>query len=155
MKKLMMTAFVAGQLIVSTQPAIAAELAETPTQRAGAFAGVRLHLPLDGEASQRPIRVGLTVAPTLHSRSTSGERQLRIGEGLELGIAGREPVRLSIGGTPVNRLARAGTGPNGPRAGVSTVGWIAIGAGAVVALLGVTYLVFDEMMDCDADEECS
>jgi hypothetical protein len=155
MKKLMIAAMLGGQALAAAQPAFAAELAESRSQQTGAFAGLRVRMGLDGTREQRRLRAGLTVAPTLHSRSAAGETRLRFGEGVELGIVGGDKVRLSLAGTPVNRLAQGATGPDGRRLGVSTAGWVAIGIGATVAVLGVGYLVFTEMMDCDADEECS
>ena len=140
-------------LLAAAQPAVGAELAESRTQQMGAFAGVRVRMPLDGDARQRQLRAGLTVAPTLHTRTADGATRLRIGEGVELGITGREPVRLSVAGTPVNRLVQSGTGPDGQRLGVSTVGWIAIGAGVVVLAVGGFYWwLIEEAGDCDPGE---
>ena len=156
MKRLTITALLGAQLAVAAQPALAAGLAETRTHQPGAFAGLRLHVPLDGNARQRQIRAGLTLAPTLHSRTAGGESRLHIGEGVELGVSGRGPVRLSLGGTPVSRLAPGGTGPDGQRLGVSTLGWVAIGVGAVVVVgLGAAYLWFEDAMDCDPGDDCS
>lgn len=152
MKKLMIFALLGGQALAAAQPAFAAALTETRTQRPGAFAGLRLRVPLDGDARQRQVRAGLTVAPTLHSRTADGETRLRIGEGVELGVTGREPVRLSLGGTPVNRLAQGGRGPDGQRLGVSTVGWIAIGAGVVVLAIGGFYWWVMEESECGPGE---
>ena len=149
MKKLTIAALMAGQMLAAAQPAFAADLTEVRTQQMGAFAGFRLRVPLDGNDQQRQIRAGLALAPTMH-----GSR-LRIGEGVELGVSGGEPLRLSIAGTPVSRLARGPSGPGERRLGVSTVGWVAIGVGTVVAVLGVGYLVFEDLIDCDEDEECS
>ncbi|MGZ8312548.1 MAG: hypothetical protein ACXWUX_12285 [Allosphingosinicella sp.] len=131
MKRLMIAALLGGQLATVAQPALAAELDEVRTQQMGVFGGVRVRVPLDGAARQRPIRAGLTVAPALQSRGLQGDTRTRIGEGAELGIAGNEPVRLSIAGTPVSRLARGGDGPDGPRAGVSDLGWVAISVGVI------------------------
>ena len=155
MKRLMMTALVAGHLIASTQPAFGAELTEQRSREMGAFAGLRLRVPLDGDDRQRQWRAGLAIAPVMYSRSMSGESRMRIGEGLALDLSGDQPARLSLAGTPVSQLAQGPLGPDGRRLNASTGEWIAIGAGAVVVLLGVTYLVFAEMMDCDEDEECS
>ena len=136
-------ALVASQLLATAQPAFAAELTETRSQQMGAFAGFRMRVPLDGRASERQVRAGLTVAPTLHSRSGDGEVRLRIGEGLELGVTGGEPVRLSLAGTPVNRLAQGPAGPDGRRMGISTIGWIAIGVGTAALLtFGLGYVVY-------------
>ena len=148
MKKLMIAALLGGQAMVAAQPAFAAELAESRSQQSGAFAGLRVRMALDGSAQQRRVRAGLTLAPTLHSRTATGETRLRIGEGIELGIVGREPVRLSLGGTPVNRLAQGAAGPEGQRLGVSTIGWIAIGVGvAAVIVVGAAVI-------CASDHDC-
>ena len=155
MKKMAMAALLAGQLVVSVQPALGADLTETRSREMGAFAGLRVRMPLDGDARQLRIRAGLALAPAMHSRSAAGETRSRIGEGLEFGLVGHEPGRFSIGGTPVSQLGQGPIGPDGRRLSASTGEWIAIGAGAVVVVLGVAYLVFTEMMDCDADEECS
>ena len=148
MKKLMIMALLGGQLMTVAQPAFAAELTENRTQQMGAFAGLRLRVPLDGNLQQRQVRAGLAVAPLMHSRAMNGETRLRIGEGVELGITGREPVRLSLAGTPVNRLAQGATGPDGRRMGISTIGWIAIGIGAAaIIIVGAAAL-------CASDHDC-
>ncbi|HEV2816089.1 MAG TPA: hypothetical protein VGW40_02545 [Allosphingosinicella sp.] len=147
MRKLMIASLLAGQ-VLALQPAAAADFAEARQQQAGAFAGFRMRLPLDGARRERHVRAGLTVAPTMHSRTAAGESQWRIGEGFELGIAGRAPVRLTLGGTPINRLAQGPSGPDGRRAGVSTLGWIGIGIGAaVVIVVGAAAL-------CASDHDC-
>ena len=149
MRKLMIGALLAGQLVTAAQPVLAAELTEARSQQTGAFAGLRLRVPLDGHAEQRRIRAGLAVAPTLHTQTAGGETRLQMGEGVELGLVGREPVQLSIAGTPVSRLAQGGTGPNGERLGVSTLGWVAIGVGTlIVVLVGAMTL-------CMSDNECN
>ena len=148
MKKLMIAALVGGQAMAAAQPAFAAELADSRSQQAGAFAGLRVRMALDGSEQQRRVRAGLTLAPTLHSRTATGETRLRIGEGVELGIVGREPIRLSLAGTPVNRLAQGTAGPEGQRLGVSTIGWIAIGVGvAAVIVVGAAVI-------CASDHDC-
>ena len=143
MKRLTMMALVAAQLTMAAQPAIAAELTETRTQQMGAFAGFRLRVPLDGNAGERQIRAGLAVAPAMHSRTLDGETRLRIGEGVELGVAERQKLRLSVAGTPVSQLTQGPVGPDGQRLGVSNVGWIAIGAGIVIAGLGLAWIVIE------------
>jgi hypothetical protein len=149
MKTLTIAALIGAQLLAAAQPALAAELDEPRIRQMGAFGGLRFRVPLDGNARQRQVRAGLTIAPTLHSRSAEGETRLRIGEGLELGVAGREPMRLSLAGMPVSRLAEGPVGPDGQRLGVSTLGWIAIGVGAVVVLtVGAIAL-------CMEDSECN
>jgi len=155
MKPFALAGFLAAQLLAGLQPALAAELAESRTPHVGAFAGFRMRLPLDGHGQQRRLRAGLAIAPSMQSRAASGESRLSIGEGLELGFAGDEPVRLSLGGTPVSRLAQGPAGPDGRRAGVSTLGWVAIGVGGlVVVTLGAAALVADHISDCERSDDC-
>lgn len=156
MKKLVIAALLAGQLTTAARPALAADLTEARGQQAGAFAGLRLRVPFGGNAEDRRLRAGFALAPTLHRETAGGETQLHIGEGLEFGVVGREPVQFSIAGTPVSRLAQGGTGPNGERLGVSTLGWVAIGVGAfLVVAAGATYLVAEDILDCDDGEDCT
>ncbi len=149
----MVAALLATQLLAAAQPAISADLTETQAQRMGAFAGLRLRVPLDAETGRQPIRVGLTVAPTLHTQSQSGELRTRYGQGLELGIAGGEPVRLSFAGTPVSRLAQGPAGPEGQKAGVSTIGWVAIGVGVVAVTLFALYGLCGSGEICSTDDD--
>ena len=152
MKKLVITAIVAGQMI-SAQPAFAAELTDGQSPQVGAFGGVRVRVPLDGNAQRRPVRAGLTIAPTLQTRNLSGETRTRVGEGREVGLAGDAPLRVSLGGTPVSQLAEGPQGPDGRRAGVSTLGWVAIGAGAaVLVVFGLYAWLLEENSDCDPGE---
>ena len=137
MKPLVVGALVAAQILGCAQPASAADVAEQRSQQMGAFVGLRLRLPLDGDAGQRQLRAGLAVAPTMHSRTIDGESRLRIGEGLELGLVGREPVRLTLAGQDVRRLGAAQQGEpdeDGERRGPSTVAWVAIGVAALVVV---------------------
>lgn len=154
MKRLTMAALLAGQMLAAAPPALAAELTDGRTQEMGAFGGVRLRVPLDGGAAeQRQVRAGLAVAPTLRSRSASGETRTRIGEGLELGFNGDDRVRLSLAGTPVSHLARGPAGPDGRRLGVSTLGWIAIGT---VVVAGAVLVLFQLCVDgevCGSDRD--
>ena len=152
MKYPTMAALVAAQLLATARPAFAAELNDGSSHQMGAFGGVRVRVPLDGDARQRPVRAGLTIAPTMLSRSANGEIRARIGEGLELGFNDDDRVRLSLAGTPVARLAQGGTGPDGRRAGVSTIGWIAIGVG----VLATGFVLFGLCVSgdiCDQDED--
>ena len=107
MKFLTIAAFVAAQIIPNAAPAFAAEFAQAQEQKAGVFGGVRVRVPLDGHRRNEGVRAGLTLAPTLHSRSQDGETRLRMGEGIELGVSEREQLRLAIAGQDVRRLAGA------------------------------------------------
>ena len=113
----------------------------------GTFGGVRLRIPFGGSARE-PVRAGITFAPTTRTDHQDGRVRTRIGEGLEFGMVGREPMQFSLAGTPVNRLVQGGSGPDGQRLGVSTIGWIAIGVGAsLVILVAATAL-------CASDHDC-
>ena len=136
MKRLMIAALASAQLAAAA-PASAAELSSNQAQEIGAFAGFRVRVPLDGTAQQRQVRAGVTLAPAVHSRSADGESRLRIGDGLELGVVGDQPVGLSIAGTPMFRLAQDPQGPEGNRAGISTLGWVAISAAVIVGTVFV------------------
>ena len=153
MKKLTIIAMLAAQLLSSAQPALAADLTDAQAQRMGAFAGFRVRVPLDGAADTRAVRAGLTLAPTLQSQSRTGEIRTRFGEGLELGISGDRPVRLALAGTPVSRLAQGPAGPDGQRAGVSTVAWVAIGVGVVAISLFALYGLCGSGEICSVDDD--
>lgn len=141
MRHLLITGLIASHLVAA--PAAAADIVTDPpitSSRSGAFAGARLRVSLGGGEQQRLVRAGLVMAPTVRSQ---GSHRLRFGEGIELGVRQGSPLGLSIAGRPV-------TGPearrlSGPRAGVSTIGWIAIGTG--VALVAGTLLLVDAMND--------
>lgn len=152
MKKLVIAALLAAQVA----PAAAAEFASGRDTDAGAFAGLRLRVALDGGATQQRVRAGLTVAPTLRTLDVQGERRMQIGEGLELGWSGRNRFEMSVAGRPMSQLIQGADGPEGRRAGVSTLGWVAIGVGAVV-VVGLTagYLWLDDALDCTDEDECT
>lgn len=143
MKKLMIAALVAAQTLAVVPPAAAAETADARETRPGAFAGLRVRVPLDGDAQQRRIRAGLTVAPTLHSRSGDGAVRSRIGEGVELGITPRGAPALSLAGTRIDRLGA----PHGRRANLSTWEWVGIGVGTLVTIAILGAVAFDEISD--------
>jgi hypothetical protein len=148
MKKQIAGGLIAAMALSTAQPVMAAELAFVQDQRPGAFGGLRLRLPLDGPRRQRRLRAGVTIAPTMHFRNADGASRQRFGEGLELGLAGGEPVRLSLGGVPVSRLAQGPAGPDGARMGVSTLGWVAIGVGAAIVIVVAAGAL------CASDSDC-
>ena len=146
MKNLMVATLLAGQLSAAATPAMGAELDRHAAPQMGAFGGVRVRLPLDGDRSDRQLRAGLAVAPTVLTRTVDGETRLRIGEGVEFGIRGREPARLSLAGQDLRRLAAQGD--EDEDGGVPT--W-ALVAGGVVLVLGAGLVVFDAMMDASSE----
>lgn len=144
MRKSLLVWFAAAQLAAS--PAWSADLVEDrsiASQQTGSFAGARVRIPLGGSRSESGLRAGLVMAPTLRTEGVDHRSTLRFGKGAELGFRQGQPVALSIAGRRV-------TGPearrlSGPRAGVSTVAWVAIGTG-VVLVIG-TLLLVDAMND--------
>jgi hypothetical protein len=157
MKKFAIVGLLAAQITAAAQPALAADLVAQERPVIGAFAGARLRIPFGDNAHQR-VRAGLTLAPTLHVLGSDGVARTRFGEGLELGIAPRRPLELSFAGTRLDRLgvAPGRTGPEGRRAGVSTLGWVAIGVGATVLVVaGAGYLWLEDALDCDPGDDCS
>jgi hypothetical protein len=147
MRKLLIAGIVAAQAAAAVQPAVAAELHQDrmggPNQLS-AFAGARLRVPLGG-GREKP-RAGLTLTSTLRSGSTG---ELRFARGAELGFSqGESAIQLTLAGTPVSRLTQGRAGLEGPKLGVSTIGWVAIGVGALAA----TYFALFEL--CKDGEIC-
>lgn len=153
MKKLTAAALVATQIGSAAAPAQAAEIIASDPPRShqtGAFVGARLRLPLDGE--RRQPRATLTAAPTLRSVRPNGESRLRIGQGLEFGVDGRE-LRFDLAGRPLSRLAQGSEAPGGRHNNVSTAGWVAIGVGLVVASVLTLYVLCGTGEICSTDDE--
>ena len=142
MKTIIAASLVTAQ-IATAAPAFSAEIADVASSnastRTGAFAGARLRVPF-GAAARQQTRLGLTVAPLQQRRSANGDVKLSFGEGLEYGIAGKEPVALRFAGQ------RFSPGRNvdgkGQKLGVSTIGAVAIGAGVVlVSAVGIALII--------------
>src|SRR4051812_1173591 len=131
MKRLVIAGLVAAQMMIAAQPALAADLVGREPPRMGGFAGVRMRIPMSDAAGQR-VHAGLTLAPILRVRDGDGAVRRQFGQGLELGVAPGESLELSVAGTRLDHLGvqRGGTGPGGPRAGISSLGWVAIAVGA-------------------------
>jgi len=150
MKKWIIAAFLAGQIVTVAQPAPAADLDEAEQPHVGAFGGLRVRVLLGGDPRQRQVRGGLAIAPTLQGGNMHGERPLRIGEGVELGFRSGRSLSLSVAGMDVRdpRLGVAQDEEEDGDDGVSTVGWIAIGTGVVVLALGGFYVWVMEESEC-------
>ncbi|HEX6374580.1 MAG TPA: hypothetical protein VFZ91_02560 [Allosphingosinicella sp.] len=130
MKFLGLGAFVVAQIAFAAQPAMAADLpreASSGPNHVATFVGARIRVPL-GATKEKP-RAGLAFTATQRSGDTG---TLRFSKGMELGFAGDDKVRLSVGGKPVSQLTQGGATPDGRKLGVSTLGWIGIGVGVVV-----------------------
>jgi hypothetical protein len=148
MRKVTIAALLATQLAPAAQPAFAADFAATQEQRAGAFAGLRLRVPLDGARQQRQVRAGLAFAPTLHGHGGDGSVRMRIGEGVEFGYRSGRPLSWSIAGRDLGRH-RLGAAEEGGHRGGMSVGKVALIVGGVLVLaIGVTTIVLiDEIND--------
>jgi hypothetical protein len=131
MKLIVMGALAAAQIALAAQPAAAAELQREASgpNHMGSFVGARLRVPL-GATKEKP-QAGLAFTATQRSGETG---TLRFSKGLELGFSGDDKVRLSLAGRPVSQLRSGAGAPGGRKAGVSTLGWVAIGAGAIVVV---------------------
>jgi hypothetical protein len=103
--------------------------------RLDAFAGARLRIAFGGREAGR-ARLSLTAAPALRSADPAG--RLRIGDGVELGLAGRGRPELSLAGYRLSEGAAVDR--DGRRLGVSTIGVAAIVGGVIVGGLVVTAL---------------
>jgi hypothetical protein len=151
-KKLIIAALVSAQLIAA-QPALAAGFEGAEQTRIGVFTGVQLKLRLGGSRAEAP-RASLGIAPVARSQGIDGTSRTRIGEGLQLSLQPNRPVELNLAGTRLDRLGLGpdGKAPDGPRAGISTIGWIAIGVGvtAVVVVSAFSYCMSDTR--CGANE---
>jgi len=144
MRKMLIAGLVAAaQILPAAQPAAAAELGHDRTatsSQVSAFAGARLRVPLGG-GREKP-QAGLALTSTLRSGATG---ELRFAKGAELGFAGDRKLRLSVAGTPVSKLRQGAAAPDGRKLGVSTLGWIGIGAAVVV--VGTAIWFVDAMND--------
>jgi len=140
MKSITLASFVAAQIFASG-PATAA----SPDQMAsahvdgGMFAGARLRVPLGGASPPKP-RLMLSLAPMMRSQSADGRVQLRFGEGMAIGPGEGRALRISLAGQPLSAFApRAAKVDTANANGISTIGWVAIGAGVLLVAGGVIF----------------
>lgn len=141
MRKFLIASLIAANLAT---PGTAAGLLtdrSTSGQEAGAFAGARVRLSL-GSNRRSPVLAGIVVAPTLRTERADRSSTLRFGEGIELGVNAGAPS-LSLAGRPLSRDEAHRTSRQ--RAGISTLGWVAIGTGVV--LVAGALLFLDAMGD--------
>ena len=115
--------------------------------RPGAFAGVRLNVPLGGSGTARP-RTELAIAPTLSRTSANGMTTTRIGEGMALTIGERHKPMLTIAGVRADTalgLRSQGRSNADHKLGLST-GWVI--AGGILVAAGVYFaIVYKEAVD--------
>jgi len=145
MKIIASFALVAAQLMAVAQPAFAAEIQGAAPVQAGAFGGVRLRIPLGGDARAQSPRLGLALTPTMHQLNDRGEARIRIGEGVEYGFVGRRPApALSVAGRPIGdyRLRAAQDGDrNDDRLDTGEILLIAGGVVVLVLAAGAIWFV--------------
>ena len=144
MRRIVVAATIAAELAAA--PAAAADLVDDRSivaQQAGSFSGARIRIALGGGEREGRVRAGLVMAPTLRSEAADRRGSLRFGEGIELGFDQDRPFALSIAGQSLTGDQARRT--SGPRAGVSTLAWVAIGTGIV--LVAGALLFVDAMND--------
>lgn len=110
--------------------------------RPGAFIGAQFKMSFGGPARSY-ARAQVAFAPTRSRLSNSGQVTTRIGEGLALDFTSNAKPKVTLVGMRADtalRLTRAGRSETGPKFGISTTGWVAIGVG-VAALAGGVYLL--------------
>ena len=146
-------------LMIAVQPCAAADLApQEGTRHSGVFAGATLRVPLgQGRAPREEARAGLSFGATHVYRgtsATSGERRVQA-DMVELGIRRSGTASFAIGGRQLlddkGRLRVQGDDDEDD-GGISP--WL-IGAGVVVAALGIGYLVLLDELDCTDEDECN
>jgi len=140
MKKLTIAALLAGQVLTAAGPAFGADFAEARDQRAGAFAGFRVRMPLDGP-QRRQLRAGLAVAPTLSTRDMRGDSRTRIGEGLEFGYRSRRPLSFSVAGRDLPGVRLGAQQADDDHHGLSTGEILLIAGGIIVVSAAVVSVV--------------
>jgi hypothetical protein len=153
MKSFIIGAFLAAQINLVAQPALAADLVDdrgAVAQRHGTFAGARMRISLDS-ASARKVQAGLTLAPVTHARQSDGGSRTRFGEGMELRLTGAAKPELAVAGRSLDQLAEGRSSPEGRKAGISTIGWIAIGVGTVALAFAVLFAACTPSTNCIDD----
>lgn len=126
------TIMAAALIGVGSTPAAA-----SPVERqAGAFAGARLRVALGADVSTPKAQFGIAFAPMLRTQAADGRTQVQLGEGASLGFNARGSTQFLLGGRPIAGLASQRTAIDTKRAaGVSTLGYIAIGIGVAAVLV--------------------
>lgn len=164
MKKLMVGALVAAQLLAGAQALSAAPLDDDRLgfrdRQRGAFIGARFRLPFGGEESGRP-RAALAFTAVEHGLNPDERSRTRFSEGIELGLSTHRPLTISVGGTPFGRRLAAAQGdtpqPTDNRERQNRTGRTVLKGLAVVAIVGVAVvggLILAVAVACD-DNRCS
>lgn len=152
MRKLLVS--LAGAGLIAT-PVQAREWQDQVTGvQPGVFVGAKLRMSLGGKEPARPT-AALAIAPTQYRISADGRVDTRIGEGIALNFGAAPKPTLTLAGVRANRalgLQGQGKVDEDQKHGMSTTGWIAIGASAAL-VVGVA--LFLGGIDCaQADDPC-
>lgn len=134
--------------LIAAAPAAAADigLSNAGAVQTGTFAGVRLRIPLGKTVRVKP-QLALTLAPMMRAETSGGRVAMRFGEGVAFGFAGGErAATVRFGGRPLSTFTQRDEkiDPKN-KAGISTLGYVAIGA--AVVLIGGGLLFFDALND--------
>jgi hypothetical protein len=127
----------AASALMGDQAASAAEIFNhnrSAPQR-GAFAGARLRLPFGGGEK---ARAGFAIAPMQRSWESG---RVGLGSGVEVGVTRRGKLEFGAAGRSLH------LGQKQHKSGISTIGWVAIGAGAA-ALLYVGLFTLCQETNC-------
>ena len=136
MKKL---ARISTIMLVTSQIAGAAHAAEVDRHASfvdtgrGAFAGIRLQVPLGGSGSEERMRASLAVAPTAYSR-VGPRLQSAMADGLELALSPGGKPELRLSGQRLDEVTLLVKPREKDRANMSDVAKVAIVAGVVLVL---------------------
>ena len=125
------------------------------------MASVRIPLgsPRERRSAEQRVRFDLVAGPSIRLLDGSQLRQANVinGDGIRLSFAPGHSTRLSLNGRSLvtryanARVAAAEGAESG--GGPTTLGWMAIAGGAVLVGLGVTYLAFEDAIDCTENGE--
>jgi hypothetical protein len=151
-KNLTIAALLGSQVLAAAQPALGADLTIDREVRPGTFAGLSLRLPLGGNPAERRLRAGLTLAPTVHSRTGDGAMRMRLGEGLEFGYRSGRPLSFSIAGRDLGpRRLAAAQDDDHRHHGLSTGEILLIAGGVIVVTAGVVAVVFIDAINDNSE----
>ena len=118
----------------------------------GAFVGGRVSVSLGGKAPGKP-RAALAIAPTQSRFSADGTVRTRIAEGAALNLTGAKPT-LTFAGVRADTALGINSGkpiaPQGKQ-GISTTGWVAVGAGVVVVAGLVAFALWVDAVEDSGD----
>ena len=153
MRRVVFSLLAASQLAFAAQPAVAA--APRMQTQLGVFGGVQVRVALGNPRNEAQVpRATLGIAPVARSEGIDGSSGTVIGEGLQLRLTPDRPAELTLAGTRLDRfrLAPGGQTPDGQRNGVSTLGWIAIGVGAVAVVVVAAAAICIDSSGCVPSE---